>query len=83
MNARRYGLEGTGDLVNYCRIALAYVDSFNALPEVAALLEQVKSKVLTFDDLMKNFPRNVPTVDVGHSRSAYHSSRAKHQRQQE
>ncbi|MFM0047410.1 DUF4123 domain-containing protein [Paraburkholderia sediminicola] len=67
LNARQYGLEGTGDLVNYCCIALTYGNSFNTLPEVAALLEQVKSKVLTFDDLMKNFPRDVPTVDVAHS----------------
>ncbi|MDR6412510.1 DUF4123 domain-containing protein [Paraburkholderia terricola] len=67
LNARQYGLEGTGDLVNYCCVALAYGDAFNTLPEVAVLLEQVKTKVLTFDDLMKNFPPNIPTVEVTHS----------------
>ncbi|WP_179401882.1 DUF4123 domain-containing protein [Burkholderia guangdongensis] len=67
LNARQYGLEGTGDLVNYCCIALAYGASFNTLPEVAVLLEQVRTKLLTFDDLMKNFPREIPTVDAVHS----------------
>ncbi|MGF6573013.1 hypothetical protein ABH945_005134 [Paraburkholderia sp. GAS333] len=66
LNARRYGLEGTGDLVNYCCIALAYGESFNNLPEVADLLNQVKEKVLTFDDFMKNFPHDIPAIDAAH-----------------
>ncbi|WP_186157703.1 DUF4123 domain-containing protein [Burkholderia gladioli] len=64
LNARKYGLEGTGDLVNYCCVALAYGDAFDALPEVAVLLEQVRSKVLTFDEFMKFFPSDIPTVDA-------------------
>ncbi|MCP3716886.1 DUF4123 domain-containing protein [Paraburkholderia sp. CNPSo 3281] len=67
LNARQYGLEGTGDLVNYCCIALAYGDSFDTLPKVAVLLTQVKTRVLTFDDFMKNFPRDIPSIDEAHS----------------
>ncbi|WDD91860.1 hypothetical protein Bsp3421_001815 [Burkholderia sp. FERM BP-3421] len=66
LNARKYGLEGTGDLVNYCSVVLAYGDGFDLLPRVAVLLEQVTSKTLTFDDLMKHFPHDIPTVDAGH-----------------
>lgn len=66
LNARKYGLEGTGDLVNYCCVALAYGEAFDVLPQVAVLLEQVRSKILTFDDLMKNFPHDIPTLDAGH-----------------
>jgi hypothetical protein len=65
LSARQYGIEGTGDLVNYCCIALAYGDSFNVRSEVAVLLERVKVKVLTFDDLMKNFPDDIPTAGTG------------------
>lgn len=67
LNARRYGLEGTGDLVNYCCVALAYGNSFDTLQEVAVLLQQVRAKILTFDDFMKNFPRDIPTVATTHS----------------
>jgi hypothetical protein len=64
LNARQYGIERTGDMVNYCCVALAYGDSFNALPEVAVLLGQVREKLLTFDDLMKNFPHDIPSIDA-------------------
>jgi hypothetical protein len=63
VRARLYNIEGTGDLVNYCCLALAYGGSFDKQPDVAILLEQVKARVLTFDNLMNEFPRDIPEVD--------------------
>ncbi|WP_246796969.1 DUF4123 domain-containing protein [Burkholderia perseverans] len=66
LNARKYGLEGTGDLVNFCCVALAYGDAFDTLPEVAVLLEQVRSKAMSFHEFMKKFPSDIPTIDAAH-----------------
>lgn len=62
LRARQYGIGRTGDLVNYCCVALAYGESFDTHATVAALLDQIKVRDLVFDDLMKQFPRDVPKV---------------------
>lgn len=66
LNARKYGLEGTGDLVNYCCLALAYGDLFDTVPEVAGLLKHVKVRALTFDDFMARFPQDVAPIEAAH-----------------
>jgi hypothetical protein len=54
--AREHGLEGTGDLVNYTCLALAFGSQFDQLPSVAALLGQVKAGALRFDDALDKVP---------------------------
>lgn len=54
--ARTHGLEGTGDLVNYVAIALAFGARFDEQDEVAATLRQVKEKKLSFDQAIKSLP---------------------------
>lgn len=54
--ARTYGLEGTGDLVNYVAIALAFGARFDEQDEVAVTLRQVKEKKLSFDQAIKSLP---------------------------
>jgi hypothetical protein len=51
--ARKFGLQGTGDLVNYVCLALAFGARFDEEPTVAALLRQVQRKELSFDEVMK------------------------------
>jgi hypothetical protein len=46
--ARSHGLEGTGDLVNYVCLALAYGAEFDELPSVAGPLSQVRAGKLSF-----------------------------------
>jgi hypothetical protein len=56
--ARTYGLEGTGDLVNYVAIALAFGAQFDEQAEVVAILRQVKAKKLGFDQAIKSLPED-------------------------
>ena len=56
--ARTYGLEGTGDLVNYVAIALAFGAQFDEQAEAAAILQQVKDKKLSFDQAIKSLPED-------------------------
>ncbi len=46
--ARAYGLEGTGDLVNYVCVALAFGSDFDRRANMPELLLQVKNKQLDF-----------------------------------
>jgi hypothetical protein len=66
LNARKYGLEGTDELVNYCCVARGYGDAFDVHQQVSGLLVQVTSKTLTLDGPMKRLPHDIPTVDAGH-----------------
>lgn len=54
--ARDYGLEGTGDLVNYLCLALAFGSTFDQLPPVAVLLAQVRDGASTFDEALLKMP---------------------------
>jgi Domain of unknown function (DUF4123) len=54
--ARAHGLVGTGDLVNYVCLALAFGSAFDELPAMAALLVQVKAGAMTFDDALNKVP---------------------------
>jgi hypothetical protein len=54
--AREHGLEGTGDLVNYTCLALAFGSQFDELPSVAELLGQVKAGTLSFDEALDKVP---------------------------
>ena len=56
--ARTYGLEGTGDLVNYVAIALAFGAQFDEKAEAAAILQQVRDKKLSFDRAIKSLPED-------------------------
>jgi hypothetical protein len=62
--AREYGIEGTGDLVNYCCLALALGEAFAIWPAVAALLARVKAKELSFDDFMAELPAVLSQSDA-------------------
>ncbi|MFC4702669.1 MULTISPECIES: hypothetical protein [Paraburkholderia] len=53
-----------------------YGDSFDTLPEVAGLFQQVKTKILSFGDLLNSSQRDIPTVDVSHSRTVCLPSQA-------
>ena len=50
--ARRYGLTGTRDLLNYVCLALIAGARVDQIPEVAELLARVKSRQLKFDQFM-------------------------------
>ena len=50
--ARRYGLTGTRDLLNYLCLALIGGARVDQIPEVAALLLRVKARKLSFDKFM-------------------------------
>jgi hypothetical protein len=54
--ARSYGLAGMGDLTNYVCIALAYGAQFDQLTGVKAVLTQVRSATLTFDQALDHLP---------------------------
>lgn len=56
--ARNHGLEGTGDLVNYVAIALAFGAQFDEQAEVIAILQQVKDKKVSFDQAIKSLPED-------------------------
>lgn len=56
--ARTYGLEGTGDLVNYIAIGLGFGAQFDEHAEVATILQQVKDKKLSFDQAIKSLPED-------------------------
>jgi hypothetical protein len=51
--ARGHGLQGTGDLVNYVCLALAFGARFDEEPGMAGLLRRVRQQTLSFDALMK------------------------------
>lgn len=50
--ARARGLEGTGDIVNYVCLALAFGSRFDELPSMAVLWEKVKDGLMTFDEVL-------------------------------
>lgn len=50
--ARRYGLTGTRDLLNYLCLALIAGARVDQIPEVAELLVRVKARKLSFDKFM-------------------------------
>ncbi|QXZ11202.1 DUF4123 domain-containing protein [Comamonas sp. Y33R10-2] len=50
--ARRYGLTGTRDLLNYLCLALIGGARVDQIPEVAELLAKVKARKLSFDNFM-------------------------------
>lgn len=51
--AREHGLHGTGDLVNYLCLALAFGAQFDEVPDMAALLQRVSQREMNFDAVMK------------------------------
>jgi hypothetical protein len=53
--ARRHGLVGTGDLVNYVCVALEYGAEFDILPSIAAVLIRIKENKISFDKAMDEF----------------------------
>lgn len=55
---RDYGLDGTGDLVNYVAIALAFGARFDESSNVAQILQRVKDKELSFEQAMKLLPED-------------------------
>jgi Domain of unknown function (DUF4123) len=54
--ARAHGLKGTGDLVNYLSLALAFGSAFDEQPSMGALLEKVRAGSITFDEALGNAP---------------------------
>ena len=62
LRAREHGLVGTGDLVNYICLALAFGSAFDELPAMAALLDQVKNGSMTFDQAMDKAPEDELTA---------------------
>lgn len=58
LRAREYGLVGTGDLVNYICLALAFGSAFDELPSMSALLAQVEGGSMTFDQAMDKAPED-------------------------
>jgi Domain of unknown function (DUF4123) len=56
--AREHGLEGTGDLVNYLCLALAFGNIFDELPSMAALLAKVKTGLMRFDEALGKAPES-------------------------
>lgn len=55
---REHGLDGTGDLVNYIAIALAFGARFDEITSVAQILQRVKDKELSFEQAMKLLPED-------------------------
>ncbi len=53
---RQYGLLGTGDLVNYISIALAFGAEFDKQAAAGKILAKVESGELTFEQALKQFP---------------------------
>jgi hypothetical protein len=51
--ARAYGLEGTGDLVNYVCVALAFGSEFDLRANMPELLLQVKNQHLGFAQVLE------------------------------
>lgn len=56
--AREHGLEGTGDLVNYICLALAFGSTFDESPSMARLLAQVREGLMTFDNALDKAPED-------------------------
>jgi Domain of unknown function (DUF4123) len=56
--ARQHGLKGTGDLVNYTCLALAFGSRFDELPSATALWGQVKDGSMTFNAALDNAPES-------------------------
>lgn len=54
--AREYGLRGTGDLLNYVSIALAFGATFDELPAAKEILRKVQRSELSFGQAMKVLP---------------------------
>jgi hypothetical protein len=55
-----------GNMLPNCGIPTIDTDDVLHLNTEKPFLLQVQHKTLTFDDLMKNFPHDIPTVDAGH-----------------
>ncbi|CAE6837827.1 DUF4123 domain-containing protein [Paraburkholderia haematera] len=62
--ARSYQIEGTGDLVNYCCLAVALGETFDTSPRIASLLRSVKARELSFDNFMVELPAVLSQPDV-------------------
>jgi hypothetical protein len=56
IEARTLGLEAMRDLVNYVCVALIYKDRLQTDPDIIAILAEVHSRRLSFDDAMQRFP---------------------------
>ena len=62
--ARRYGLTGTRDLLNYLCLALIAGARFDQIPAVAQLLTRVKARSLSFDKLMDEVASKLDDKDL-------------------
>lgn len=60
--ARAHGLVGTGDLVNYVCVALAFGARFDEIPAMAALMQRVRTESLPFKEVLSTV--NEPELEA-------------------